>query len=442
MKSGFTALIYSVTRMCGLACILAAAATIGCAVPSDPNPHSNNLNNVLTSTPEATADATPSPSPTPPIAAENPEFDVSAWFDQRAQAEDGETHAVIIASMDPGRTIARQNPDAVINPASLVKLATSLVALKELGSDHRFEMRVNADGILKKDGLFEGDLYFSGSNPVFEALSAKTVADAISQRGIKHISGKVYVSPDFSYAFRDSAEDSAELFAKTLGFRKIAETAVADKPKGEEILTFRSQPLDEVLFFMNSVSQNFVAHRIADKFGGPERIRQFLVQELKLPEAEVKLETASGLGDNGMTPRGIFAVIRELEREISRQGLKPVDIMPIATEPSSTLARRLRGLDFEPAIIAKTGTLSARDGGPGIGSLAGIAYGKDGPIVFVLMSRGENVGRHKKMHDELLKEAFAGRAEPVPFDVETPRDLLKPSDTEIVSSNDLKREGR
>ena len=452
---------HSVVRRCGPLCLLIGMALFGCAVSKEPNLSDGLAGQASTPVPapSATGSSTPTPSPTQPIAAEDPEFDVRRWLDERAEGESSlgnaerrpaevkstgqeVIHAAIVATLEPGRTLARENPDVMINPASLIKLATSLVALKELKSDFRFDVRVHADGVLKKDGLFQGDLYFSGSNPILDDTSAKRFAEALAERGIKRLSGKVYVSPDFTYIFRESPDESASLFVKALGLKKVPETAVADAPKGTELFIFRSQRLDRILLYMNSVSSNFVAHRIADRFGGPDRIRRFLVDELGLPPAEVKLETASGLGDNGMTARGIFAVIRELDKELGRQGLRPVDIMAIATERTSTLARRLENFSFEPATVAKTGTLSARDGGPGIAGLAGIAYGKDGPIVFVLMSEGAEVAKHKVMQDDLLKEVLTGRAEPVLFDIATPRDVLQPSETELVSSNDVRRDGR
>jgi serine-type D-Ala-D-Ala carboxypeptidase/endopeptidase (penicillin-binding protein 4) len=420
-------------------CLYTVLIGTACIAPPPSNVNSTDNGSNASPTVSASIDVSPTPTPTPPIAAENAEFDAEAWFTGCCEA--GTEHAVIVATMEPGRTLARVAPNAVINPASLVKLATSLVALKDLGADHRFSVDVYADGSLRKDGVYKGDLYFSGSDPVFTDDSSAAVAKALTDLGIKRVDGKVFVSSDFSYDFNELPAESAKLLARNLGFRKAPQAEVADKVSGILLFTFRSQPLHRILLYLNTFSSNFVAHRVGQEIGGVDRIKRHLVDELKLPAEEVKLETTSGLGDNGMTATGIFAVIRELERELRRQGREPVDILPIATEKTSTLSRRLSESEFEGAIVGKTGTLSARDGGPGIAILAGIAYQKNGgPIIFVLMSDGRDVSKHKTMHDDLLKLVLDGNADPMPFEVALPRDLLQTSETRVESRSALKKD--
>ena len=106
-------------------------------------------------------------SPTPAVAptylrnfSENPDFDAEGWLTERVK--DKNLHSVLIASLLPGRTLARHNIDQPFNPASVVKLATTLVALKKLGADHRFNTSVLTDGKINEKGTLEGDLYFAG----------------------------------------------------------------------------------------------------------------------------------------------------------------------------------------------------------------------------------------------------------------------------------------
>ena len=44
---------------------------------------------------------------------------------------------VLIETVGAGQTLAEHNPDVAFNPASVMKLATSLVALSRLGPDYR-----------------------------------------------------------------------------------------------------------------------------------------------------------------------------------------------------------------------------------------------------------------------------------------------------------------
>ena len=384
---------------------------------------------------QAASSPTPEPArtatPTPPIAAEEPEMDAGTWF--ASQVDDTNLHAALIASLSPGRTIARLNPDKPFNPASLVKLATSLAALKKLGPDHRFEVRVHADGELRADGTFDGDLYFSGAAPTFNWTSAVSVSEELRERGIKSVTGEIRVTPDFSYGYGERPEQSAELLSKELFPKRPPATAVAERPSGDEIFVVRSHRLADVLLYQNTFSSNIVAHRVGDAVGGPDGVRRFLVDDLGLPAGEVRLETTSGLGENAMTARGIFAVLREFDTELSRHGLKPQDVLPVTGESWSTLDTRLRGSVFENAIAGKTGTLSAADGGVGMASLAGYVQTVAGErLGFVLMDEGPAFRLHRELQDAFLLEALTVRIEPLPVRIERSRNILPRSGLEIL----------
>ncbi|MBD0327596.1 MAG: D-alanyl-D-alanine carboxypeptidase, partial [Pyrinomonadaceae bacterium] len=69
-----------------------------------------------------------------------PVFDAAVWYAERNEAP--ETHGVLIESLNHEKLFASHNADEVFNPASLIKLSTSLVALKKLGADYRFRTQV------------------------------------------------------------------------------------------------------------------------------------------------------------------------------------------------------------------------------------------------------------------------------------------------------------
>ena len=87
----------------------------------------------------APASAVPAPSPVPP-----PTFDVAGWYAGRG--DDPARHALLVQSLDGSVTLAEHNADMTYNPASLVKLTTSLVALRKLGKGYRFETKFYIDG--------------------------------------------------------------------------------------------------------------------------------------------------------------------------------------------------------------------------------------------------------------------------------------------------------
>lgn len=375
--------------------------------------------------------------PTSPVVIGKPEFDAESWFSQRV--ENPNLVAALVATLEPGKNFAEYNTEKVFNPASLIKLSTTLVALKKLGAKHRFTIKVYTNGEVDNEGTLNGDLYFSGSDPTFNGISANIIAKELQDRGVLQITGKVYVSPDFTFNYSDLPERSAELMAGNLHLKKKPEFAVSTKPSGTEIFDFKSFTLQEVLLYMNTYSINFIAHQLGDEVGGVQAVRQFLIDELKLDPAKVKLETTSGLEENnGMTAHDIFLVLRALTEELKRQGLEPADVLPTAGETVGTLRMRLAETNFKQATTGKTGTLSAADGGIGMASFAGLIYTKNYGIVgFVLMHEGASHSLNKKLHDVFLKDVLECRIDPQPFNFESKRIRLPKSEMQIEAKNEI-----
>ena len=403
---------------------------------NQPAPSANNSNTSNSANSNVASNTTVSPARTPRNFSENPGFDAEGWLAQRVK--DTTLHAVLIASLEPGRTLARHNIDKPFNPASVVKLATTLVALKKLGADHRFKIKVFTDGKIDEKGTLNGDLYFAGGAPTFNDTSAELVDEELKKRGIKGVSGKLYVSKDFSFNFNESTENSAGLFADRLKLNPKPQTAIAEQSKGTELFVFESHPLRDVLLYLNTHSNNFLAHKLGEAVGGVAVIRQYLITEVGLPPAEVNLQTASGLEENSMTPRGIFIVLEELYEELKRQNLKPYDILPLASENNSTVGAVLKESKFERSVVGKTGTLSAADGGVGMASLAGFIYTKnDGVFIFVLMNQGEEVTEYKSLQNQLLGAILGNRVEPQNLEIKDSRELLPKSKLSITDRNSL-----
>jgi serine-type D-Ala-D-Ala carboxypeptidase/endopeptidase (penicillin-binding protein 4) len=333
-----------------------------------------------------------------------PAFDVATWYAVRS--EEPERHGVLIESYDGRQVFAAHNADTSFNPASLVKLATTLVALKRLGRDYRFETHILVDGQidLQKKTL-RGDLYLDGGDPSFGDVSAVRVARELKARGIEHVEGKVLVTQRFSFNLSEKPEDSAKFAAKVMQLKE-KETGVADVAQGRQLFVLRSYPLKDVLLYMNAHSVNFIAHRLGDLLGGAEGVAQAVCTELQLPPAQVQLETTSGLYNNRMSPRTLVAVIHALVEEARRQGLKPEDILPVASCDAGTLRRRMAGTGFEGAVVGKTGTLTEQDGG--MSNLGGLVYTRDdGVVLFVILAQGQRIWDNKQMADQLLAEVLA-----------------------------------
>jgi D-alanyl-D-alanine carboxypeptidase/D-alanyl-D-alanine-endopeptidase (penicillin-binding protein 4) len=361
-------------------------------------------------------------------AANVPLFDAAVWYTSRGEAP--ETHGVLIESLNGERVFASHNADEVFNPASLVKLTTTLVALKKLGADYRFQTRVLVDGTVDRGGDFQGRLLIMGNDPTFGDVAANLIANDLRARGIKRLAGELFVSQDFSFNFSESPEKSAEYLSKAMRLGN-PKTGVAEEPAGETLLTLNSYPLHDVLLYMNARSSNFIAERVGAMVGGPQSVQQFLINELKLPADKVLIARTSGREHNRMTPRGLLAVIRALIDAAKRQGLEPTDILPVASDDAGTLRRRFTGTGLEGAVVGKTGTLTPEVDG-GMASIAGIVYANDGsPVVFAILDQGNRIGDNRQMEDQLLAEVFNMEAKPRAVGSPTPRPLLPSASLQI-----------
>src|SRR5262249_26891087 len=90
-----------------------------------------------------------------------------------------------------GAEVTSLDGDAAINPASVVKVATTLWALEKLGPEHRFDTVVSARGDLDEaHGILKGDLVVRGSgDPDFHIENAFLTAARLNQAGIKSVRG-------------------------------------------------------------------------------------------------------------------------------------------------------------------------------------------------------------------------------------------------------------
>lgn len=354
-----------------------------------------------------------------------PTFDAASWYVSHGEAP--ETHGVLFETLDGQRVLAALNADATFNPASLLKLATSLVALKKLGANYHFQTRVLVDG--KASGRQENTLYVNGNDPTFGDAAAALIGKELHARGIDRLS-EIVVSPEFNFNFSNSPEDSARRLSGSLRLGNPRVT-VADETRGELLTVINSNPLSDVLLYMNARSSNYMAEKIGALIGGPFGVEQFLIENLKLPADHLMIETVTGRQHNRLTPRDLLTVIRALIEEAKRQGLEPSDIMPVASDDAGTLRRRLAGTGLEGAVVAKTGTLTQEVDG-GMASLAGIVYTQDaGIIVFAIMDQGNRIWDNRQLEDQLLADVINTHAKPQVIASPTPRRLLPSSNVSV-----------
>jgi D-alanyl-D-alanine carboxypeptidase/D-alanyl-D-alanine-endopeptidase (penicillin-binding protein 4) len=370
---------------------------------------------------------------------------------------------VLIETTD-GKIVSSQAADQGFNPASSVKLATALVALRNFGPNHRFTTGFWTDGAFDAaTGTIQGNLYVTGRDPSFHHEHAVMIARQLNSLGIRTVSGDLIVAPGFTMNFNSSARGSGAVLYETLDVAlrsteatrawTYERTALGDvsslqtvsslsvmgevsvgpvAPGARLLLTHKSSKLTDVLKVLLCYSNNFMAERIGDSLGGKEAVSRQLVAMLGISPDEVRLASLSGLGINRVTPRAMMKILRGLRSELQKNNLSPADIMPVAGIDPGTLEDRFTGPAWQGSVIAKTGTLVRTDGGAS--SLVGQMNTKSGDtLLFVIMNQQGNVARFRSNQDYLVMQVQNSRGGPRAFNYKPLALTMKLADTESIS---------
>jgi serine-type D-Ala-D-Ala carboxypeptidase/endopeptidase (penicillin-binding protein 4) len=335
-----------------------------------------------------------------------------------------------------GDVVTSDKGDEPINPASVVKVATTMWAIERLGPDFRFETRIFSRGTLDpKTGVLRGDLVVQGSgDPDFHAENAFLVAQALNRLGVREVRGKLVVNRSFWMGWEngsagaiadpeqrsltmasrlrqalDSQRWKATLrrawrdFAAVRGlpanrpFRVVVTGGVAvdgEQVQGEMLVVHRSQSLATALRRFNCYSNNDI-ERVGAVIGSPGELAGVVAARCSAPGSSVQLETMSGLGTNRISPHTIVRMLREFRASAERLGVTVADLLPASGCDPGTVTGFFPQLSSGAnvgSVIGKTGTLTSTDGG--ITVLAGFINTTEGEFVFCVAAPGAS-GRLK-----------------------------------------------
>ena len=92
------------------------------------------------------------------------------------------------------RPLLTVNSDLPRNPASVIKLVTTLAALEILGPDYRWKTRFYLDGALTDGGVLKGNFVIQGDgDPFFTAETFWHALFTLQAKGVKHIRGDLLI---------------------------------------------------------------------------------------------------------------------------------------------------------------------------------------------------------------------------------------------------------
>jgi D-alanyl-D-alanine carboxypeptidase/D-alanyl-D-alanine-endopeptidase (penicillin-binding protein 4) len=321
-----------------------------------------------------------------------------------------EKQGILIESLDSSTIYAELNSDVSFNPASVIKVATSMAALYKFGADYQFKTGFYSDGIVnKKTRTLNGNLVLVASgDPTLTTAQLTRLVREVIRSGITKVNGNLIVAGPFSYGsfYRTNrAMIGLTKLLRKLGVR-VSGSAKPGPARGMELASHVSDNLRDILFFQNAHSSNPTAERLGEAVGGPKAVERFLVEQIGIAETDVQISHTSGLAINRITPRATIKVFRELVYWLNLNGMTPQDILPVAGIDVGTLRTRFTSLEYRGGIIGKTGTLPGTDGG--VSTLAGILYTRDkGPILFAIFNTKGSVTTYRRMQDEFLKKFIA-----------------------------------
>jgi D-alanyl-D-alanine carboxypeptidase/D-alanyl-D-alanine-endopeptidase (penicillin-binding protein 4) len=311
--------------------------------------------------------------------------------------------------------------------ASLTKVATSLVALKQWGPNHQFETRVEARGIVQGSILLGDLLIRGGGDPLFVWEEAIELGNALNALGIRQVTGNLVISDNFAMNFQSDRQFAGEMLKQGLQVRNwspelinyynalpvrppqpqvdiFGTVQVVSEPLPSQrlLLQHRSLPVVQILKQMNVYSNNEISQTLADMLGNGAPIGQRAAWAAAVPATEIQLINGSGLGEeNRISPRATCAMFNAIQRTLqswrssSGNPYTIADVFPISGFDQGTLEDR----QIPTSAVVKTGTLNT------VSALAGDLPTRDrGVLCFAIINGGSDITWLRQQQDQTLQD--------------------------------------
>jgi D-alanyl-D-alanine carboxypeptidase/D-alanyl-D-alanine-endopeptidase (penicillin-binding protein 4) len=310
--------------------------------------------------------------------------------------------SALVVDLESGQIVFAQNERLALAPASNEKLAVTYAALAALGPAYRFRTQVLGEGELDDD-VWTGDLVLRGfGDPTLSSLGLTRLATQLRLLGIRSVTGAVVADETFfdaartapgwkaSFAMNESAPLSALSVDRGRYRRVLTSTpahaaavrfhelllkqgiAVAGEPRvgtaGADafpLAELLSDPLDEILRFMDRESDNFTAELVLKQLGAIVRGAGTTVAGADVVAEELREAGVSVLGARFADGSGLSQLDRlsattlvQLLRAAwdDRELRAPMWGALAVAGVNGTLEDRLDSLPARGHVRAKTGT--------------------------------------------------------------------------------------
>jgi len=372
----------------------------------------------------------------------------------------GWAHAGLLWEVETagGQVLSSRGGGTPFNPASVVKVGTTWLALQRLGPEHRYVTEFGAAGTLDpRRGRLRGDLVvLGGGDPDFQLENAMRVARKLNRSGVRTVTGGLVVQGTFWMGweggpFKRRPTRTARLVLAARRLKRAMDPALwnagiwktwrdlagrrgwdASHPPRVRIggpvrvgtaghpavlVVHRSNPLRVMLKRFDVYSNNDI-ERIADPLGGAPAVQAFLREKLGDAARQVRLETACGEGENRMTPRLVVRMLVRFRVALAKMGLSPRDLLPVPgcdPGPVPLMFPRLARGRLARAVVCKTGTLSSTDGGVAV--LAGFFRTPAGRMIVFCVAApeaGRDLGGWRRKEEHWLRRLIGREGGAVP----------------------------
>lgn len=340
----------------------------------------------------------------------------------------GVTVSAKIIHADYNKTLFEHKPEVSVIPASIAKLITSACAFVKLGQSFNISTIIYTDDYNLSDGAINGNLYIKGfGDPDLNSSDIKYLAELISKRNIKEITGNIVADESFfdsdyytlsgyykgdtgpsywpyvnalafnknngSYDPATSAANSLSSELITLGISVKGSVISGTTPKGSKEVGQISHSIFDVLAYMNKESDNHSAITIFKLLGakvksnpgslkkGQEVIESFL-SEIGINRDSYEILEGSGLTRYNRVNANLF--IKMLKYVYDDRFLFDyfMNSLSIAGK-DGTLKKRMIGTEAEGNVYAKTGTLNS------VSALCGYVINSDSEVlIFYIVMNG------------------------------------------------------